>query len=178
MERGVSKQNGRVLVVEDDESELRLFEIAFGEVDHTIVVTSASNGEQAAELLEHAGPIADTHLPDVVILDLDLPNSNGMQVLRRFRDDEVLSAIPTVICSHHSTQETIDACYELGANAYFVKPFDYKELRQIAQQISTAWMGDAVNGTGRDRLELSTGPSTAPDHPLAGLVQEASKMDE
>lgn len=178
MAKGVSKQNGRVLIVEDEESELRLFEIAFGEVDDTITVTGASNGEQAVESLKHAGPIADTHLPDVVILDLDPPKSNGMQVLRRFRDDAVLSEIPTVICSHHSNRETVDACYELGANAYFVKPFDYEELRQIAQQITTAWAGDAVNGTGRDGLELSTGTSTAPDRPLAGLVHEASKMDE
>lgn len=180
MAKSVSKPKGEVLIVGDEESEVRLFEIAFDEVDENISVTSASDGEQAVELLQHGGPMADAHLPDVVILALDLPKLNGIQVLRRFRDDEVLSGITTVICSHHSSQETIDACYELGAKAYFVKPFDYEELLQIARQITTFWTGDIVDAIVRERSEPAADLNldTPHDNAQVGLVLKASKWHE
>lgn len=174
-----SKPNGQVLVVEDEESELRLFEIAFDEVDENIDVTSARDGERAVELLQQGGSVADTHLPDLVILDLDLPKLNGLQVLRRIRDDEVLSGIPTVFCPHHSSRETIDTCHELGASAYFVKPVDYEEVRQIARRIATVWTGEADDTILRDSLEPAD-PTVdrTHDQALAGFVHETSRWNE
>lgn len=175
----ISKPNGQVLVVEDDESELRLFEIAFDEVDEDIRVTSANDGEQAVELLRAGGSPTDTHPPDLLILDLDNPKSNGIQVLRRFHDDEVPSEIPIVVCSHHIGQETIDACYELGAKACFVKPLDYGELLHIANHITTLWTDDAVDATVRDGLEPAhLNVDSTQDGAVSGLVHEASKWNE
>lgn len=129
----------RVLIVEDKPQAARLFKLAFRELDKSISVETVTDGEQAVERLQQRENGVSEPLPDLVILDLDLPKLNGIQVLRRVREDDRHADLPIVICSQHSGQETIDACHDLGVSAYFVKPPDYDGLVSIARQVGAFW---------------------------------------
>lgn len=132
----------RVFIVEDDSPTLRLYEEAFREVDSSVQIESVRDGEKALTLLTES--VTNATPPDVVVLDLDLPKLHGTDVLRKLRERDHLSKISVVVISGNDDQETIDRCYQLGANSYIVKPEDYDELLEAARRVSTYWGQDQV----------------------------------
>lgn len=132
----------RVFIVEDDSPTLRLYEEAFREVDSSVQIESARDGERALDLLTES--VTDATPPDVVVLDLDLPKRHGTDVLRELRERGHLSTLSVVVISGNDDQQTIDECYRLGANSYIVKPENYDELLEAARRVSTYWGQDEV----------------------------------
>lgn len=133
-----------VLVVEDDSAAIRLYEEVFRDLDDRVTVTVVTDGRQALDVLHRRGEHADSRVPDLVVLDVDLPEIGGREVLREMREVGLLPSLPVVVCSQHADRETIDECYRLGASAYFVKPDDYDGLLRIAERVSTFWRTDEV----------------------------------
>lgn len=132
----------RVFIVEDDSPTLRLYEEAFREVESSVQIESARDGEKALALLTKS--VTDATPPDVVVLDLDIPKVHGTEVLRELRDRGHLSKLSVVVISGNDDQETINECYRLGANSYIVKPEDYNDLLEAARRVSTYWGQDEV----------------------------------
>lgn len=128
-----------VLVVEDDSAAIRLYEEAFRELEAPVDVSVVTDGKQALDVLHRRGEYVDAGVPDIVIHDLDLPEVGGRAVLRELHEVGLLPALPVVVCSQRTGQETIDECYRLGASAYFVKPDDYDGLLRIARRVSAFW---------------------------------------
>lgn len=133
----------RVLLVEDEYAAARLVELAFEEVDETIQFAAVPDGEAALDRLrgsiDEGGP-----LPDIMILDLDLPGMQGTEVLREINATDALTEIPVVMFSSNSDQEAIDRCYSLGASTYFVKPEDYAGIIEFAIEVRTYWGAAAL----------------------------------
>jgi two-component system response regulator len=135
--------NKVILLVEDNSTDEKLTLMAFkksGIANETIV---ARDGVKALDYLfgtgEHAGrDISVT--PTVMLLDLNLPRVNGLEVLRRVRGDERTRSLPVVMLTASKEEEDVVRSYSLGANAYVRKPVDFTEFVEAARTIGLFWL--------------------------------------
>jgi two-component system response regulator len=136
-------QNHRILLVEDnpDHRELTLMSLAENKVGNEVVVVS--DGLEAVEYLfgsgRHAGRDA-RDVPALILLDLKLPKLNGIEVLRRIRDDERTRYAPVVILTSSSEEEDIVASLENGANSYVRKPVDFPHFVEQLHRLQVYWL--------------------------------------
>jgi DNA-binding response OmpR family regulator len=131
-----------ILHVEDEENDILLFQYAMTKTDQDVSIQVATDGQQAIDYLNGEGNYANRAefpLPSLVLLDLKLPLVPGLQVLKWIRRERSLF-IPVVVLSSSENEEDIAAAYELGANAYLVKPSDTRHLCEIAKAIKDFWL--------------------------------------
>lgn len=111
----------RVLVV-DDEADIRLtLRLILELAGHEIL--EAADGAEALVMVQQS--------PDVVLLDIRLPDIDGLDVLRIMKGDPSVAGIPVVCVSAHSSEDTLRRALALGAVAYLGKPFDFAHLRRV-----------------------------------------------
>ena len=117
----------KILLVDDSEADVYLFQEAFRAVQSVHELEVARDGEQALQVL-HAGA-GKEHLRALILLDLNLPKTDGFEVLHAIRSDSKLRAIPVIVVSSSSDERQVRRAYESGANAYIVKPMnDFVDL--------------------------------------------------
>lgn len=131
----------RILLVEDNENDLELTMMALESGDFVNDVQVARDGEQALEYLERRGAYA--HRPDfdpaVVLLDLKLPKIDGLEVLERMKNHPKLRTLPVVMLSSSCEERDIARSYELGVNAYVVKPVDFEQFSNAIRELAQFW---------------------------------------
>jgi CheY-like chemotaxis protein len=130
-----------ILLAEDNaiDAELALRALEANEVDNKVV--RVPDGAEALDCLCQHGPY-ETRVsgpPLLVLLDLKMPKVDGLEVLRRIKTDPRLKPIPVVIFTSSREESDLERCYQLGANAYVVKPVDFSEYRAVLQHIRTFW---------------------------------------
>ena len=127
-----------ILLIEDNLSDIELTKRAF-EKDHIKnKVVVAEDGEEAlAYLFGKRGPPL---LPTVILLDLKLPKMNGLEVLRRIRNNEQCKRLPVVILTSSSEQRDLAESYNLGANSYIRKPVDFYQFAEAVRQLGLYWL--------------------------------------
>jgi two-component system, response regulator len=132
---------GWILLVEDNPDDVTLTLRALKTHNITNEVAVARDGVEALELLfgKEGGSGADP-LPALVLLDLNLPRVNGLQVLTRIRGDQRTRILPVVILTSSDEQRDIIDGYSLGANSYVRKPVDFVAFTQAAQQLGLYWL--------------------------------------
>lgn len=131
-----------ILLVEDNRDDVELTTLALAEAKITNPVVIAVNGVEAIDYLFGTGAYAgrDTsEQPVVVLLDIKLPLLNGIDVLRRMRDDERTKRTPVVMLTSSTEQVDIAATYDLGANSYVRKPVDFDNFVIAARQLGLYW---------------------------------------
>ncbi len=145
-------KSSRILLVEDnpDHQELTLMTLAENNVLNEVVVTS--DGVQALDYLFGTGEYAGRdprEVPALVLLDLKLPRLNGIDVLRRIREDPRTRLVPVVILTSSSEEEDIVASLENGANSYVRKPVDFGRFIEQVQRLQVYWLlvHEPVTGT-------------------------------
>lgn len=124
-----------ILLVEDNRGDALLASMAFkaGKIENNFVV--AQTGEDAMAMLRHEGIYAEQRLPDIILLDLNLPKMSGRDVLLQVKDDPKLKHIPVIILSSSSAEQDIAKSYNLHASAYIVKPLDLEKFRDVVSTI-------------------------------------------
>ena len=129
----------QVLLVEDNEGDVRLIKEAFSEskIDKTFSV--ARDGEEALNYLYARGKYADRTKPDIILLDINLPKKNGFESLESIKNDPVLKKIPVIMLSRSSSEEHVTKSYDLNANCYVTKPVDFDEYTQAVKIIEDFW---------------------------------------
>jgi CheY-like chemotaxis protein len=125
-----------VLIVDDNPGDIALLRESFRECSVQPRITAAHDAEQAFELLEDSR----REPPTLVILDVNLPRTNGFEVLRRIRSNERLKAVPVVIMSSSTLPSEVGQAYDLHANAYIGKPSNLEAYFEIARGIVTLWL--------------------------------------
>jgi two-component system, response regulator len=132
-----------ILLVEDNPSDEMLAVLAFKKCGIANDVIVARDGAAALDYLfgtgTHSGRAART-LPGLVLLDLNLPKIDGLEVLKRIRADERTRLLPVVILTSSNEEEDIVRGYTLGANAYVRKPMDFVEFAEAARTVSRFWL--------------------------------------
>lgn len=131
-----------ILIVEDDSADVEFLRRAFIKASVNNPVVSVANGEEAISYLRGDGNFADRSVfpfPRVVITDLKMPQMDGLQLLRWLKENPSFGVVPTIVLTSSTSQADVNACYALGATAYFVKPVDFNELEKIARIITDYW---------------------------------------
>lgn len=136
-----SGEGGRcVLVVEDHGPTAKLVSTLLEDTQDSLSTLVVGDGETCLDVLEGD----DAARPDLVLLDLDLPVLDGYAVLERRQEEQSLRRVPTIILSNTDDNETIEQCYEHGANAFIFKPGELDEYEAIAEQVTQFWFRTAV----------------------------------
>ena len=132
-----------ILLIEDnpDDEALTLRALKRNNITNRVLV--AHDGEEALNLLFGSGDMPGTrveHLPAVVLLDLQLPKIEGLEVLRRIRSDPRTKLLPVVILTSSKEQQDLLCGYRLGANSYVHKPVNFDEFVEATRQLGMYWL--------------------------------------
>lgn len=132
-----------LLLVEDnpDDEELTLLAFEQSSVSNEIVV--ARDGVEALDYLFGTGIYVNrdtTQMPTLILLDLQLPRINGLEVLERLRADNRTRWLPVVILTTSNEQQDLINSYSLGCNSYIRKPVDYNQFLTVVQQLGLYWL--------------------------------------
>ena len=130
----------RVLLVEDNEADVRLTREALREAGENVRLSAVGDGEQALAYLRREEGFEGASRPDLVLLDLNLPRKNGLEVLDEMRADEGLTRIPVIVLTSSAASQDVDACYARGANAFVVKPQDLDAFMELIAAIRNFWL--------------------------------------
>jgi len=131
----------RILLAEDNAHDVELTLAALEEHNLANEVVVARDGTEALDYLYHRGQFAGhaNGLPVVVLLDLKMPKVDGLEVLRQMRADPNLKHIPVVMVTSSREEQDLVHSYQLGVNAYVVKPVDFQKFVESVKQIGFFW---------------------------------------
>ncbi len=132
-----------VLLVEDNPDDVALTRRAFRKANIANDMVVATDGVDALDFLFGTGVHAGrdlTNLPEVVLLDLKLPKIDGLEVLRRLREDERTRLLPVVILTSSKEEQDMIRGYALGANSYVRKPVDFVEFTEAVRELGLYWL--------------------------------------
>lgn len=128
----------RILLVEDSVADAKLVQLALEESGSTSEVLRAEDGADAVVKLD-AIAAGDIVRPDLVVLDINLPRVNGIDVLRRIKADPDLRTLPVVVFSTSRSDVDVAAAYACGASSYVVKPVDLHRFMDVVRSIESYW---------------------------------------
>jgi DNA-binding response OmpR family regulator len=130
-----------LLLVEDDRKDVELTLAAFAECNFNNEINVVRDGAEALDYLYRRGSYSTrmNGTPLVVLLDLKLPKVDGIQVLQNLKEDPVLKSVPVVMLSSSCEERDVMRSYDLGANAYVVKPVDFDEFSAAVKEIGLFW---------------------------------------
>lgn len=143
-----------ILLVEDNDDDAELTAMAFKEANIRNRLLRVEDGVEALDYLFGRGKYATrdlTDLPVVVLLDLNLPRINGLEVLAALRGDERTKHLPVVVLTSSTEDKDRMAAYHNHANSYVQKPVDYDQFVNAARQLGLYWMVLNVPATGDAR---------------------------
>lgn len=129
-----------ILLVEDNPGDVRLTVEAFKDnrVESALVV--ARDGIEALAYLRHEGPFVGKALPDLILLDLNLPRMDGREVLAAIKADPALLHIPVVVLTTSRAEQDIQKAYLLQAACFITKPVDFDRFIEMVKIIDAFWM--------------------------------------
>ena len=119
-----------VLLIDDDEDDRFFMELAFKTNSPSTQVHLAAGGQQALDLLKVAHP-----LPDVILLDLNMPGISGFEILAQLKQSTIYRSIPVVILTTSDAETDQERARQLGATEFITKPTTYDGLSAIAERI-------------------------------------------
>jgi len=133
----------QILLVEDNEGDILLTLEAFKEIKIKNNIEVVKDGEEAIEFLKRRGQYAESLMPNLILLDINMPKLNGIEVLDFIKNDEQLKKIPVVMLTTSSSESDISACYEKSANCFITKPLDFGKFLNVVQAIESFWFNIA-----------------------------------
>lgn len=127
-----------ILLVDDDETDRELFKEAAATSIPGVTVSEAINGKEAIRVLNES-----EQLPDLILLDLNMPVMDGRETLKMLKKDPHLKAVPVCILTTSNASFDIRQAYEEGANLFQVKPLTFSHFQQILQNLDRVFRGNA-----------------------------------
>lgn len=146
--------DGPILQVEDDENDVLLLRYVLRAAGIPNALVTVSDGQEAIAYLSGEGEYADRArhpLPCLVLLDLKMPIKNGFDVLRWVRAQPALRCLVIVVMTASADQQDIDRAYDLGANAFVIKPTGTDQLAELMKSLHGFWMRHNQFATGCSR---------------------------
>jgi CheY-like chemotaxis protein len=131
-----------VFIADDDEDDVQFVKSALAEIDSGICLKRFANGiELINGLLK-----ANRELPDLVILDLNMPILDGRETLKMIRKNSGYDGLPVVVLTTSTQSDEKNACYSSGANLVFTKPWSYQVYLEIFKEIKEDWIDKHTAG--------------------------------
>lgn len=132
-----------ILLVEDNPDDVELTIRAFKKNNISNKMIIAKNGVEALDYLFGKGLYEGREindLPILIILDLNLPKIDGLEVLKAIRQNEITKLLPVVILTSSNQEEDVAASYKLGANSYLPKPVDFNNFMEVVKLLGLYWL--------------------------------------
>ena len=129
-----------ILLVEDNAGDVRLTREALREAEVRAELFAVADGEQAIAFLRGEGEHGEAERPDLILLDLNLPKKNGLEVLEEIKGDPDLRRTPVIMLTTSSAARDVAACYDRGVNCYVVKPLDLDDFTGLVREIDRFWL--------------------------------------
>jgi CheY-like chemotaxis protein len=130
-----------ILLAEDNPNDVELTISALSKLNLVNGVTVVKDGVEVMDYLRYEGKYKQREKanPSVLLLDIKMPRMDGIDVLREIRNDPDLKSLPIVMLTSSREEPDLKICYELGVNAYVVKPVDYKEFMDVVKHLGIFW---------------------------------------
>jgi len=141
------RQTQPVLLVEDNDEDYETTVRAFKKANLANVIFRCEDGDEALDFLFRRGSYADpvkSPRPGIILLDLNMPGTDGQEVLEEIKKDSELKKIPVIVLTTSSDGRDIDGCYEFGANSYIQKPVDIEGFMRAIQMLKEYWFEIAI----------------------------------
>lgn len=131
----------KILLVEDNPMDVELTMEALTEQNLANRVVVVNDGVEALEYLNFEGRFLDRERdkPAVILLDIKMPRMDGIEVLQNIRSNPALKSIPVVMLTSSREEPDLKRCYDLGVNAYVVKPLKFKDFYETVKQLGVFW---------------------------------------
>lgn len=132
-----------ILLVEDNRDDLDMTLRALRQANLANHIQVARDGEEAVEFIFCQGPHAGRNMdkgPKLVLLDLKLPKIDGMEILKRMKEDPRTKMIPVVMLTSSREQKDVIESYKLGVNSYIVKPVNFEGFSAAVQELGMYWL--------------------------------------
>ena len=129
-----------ILLVEDNPGDARLTLEAFKEGRVLNRLTVMKDGVEALAYLRRQGAYASARVPDLILLDLNLPRKSGREVLMEIKGDERLKTIPVVVLTTSADEQDVARAYSQHANCYITKPVDLEQFLRVVHSIEDFWL--------------------------------------
>lgn len=134
----------KILLVEDNEGDAELTIEALQDLAVKSQIEVINDGEQAISYLSNAGRLKDRKLPDLILLDLNLPKVDGKEVLLFVKNSEALKKIPVVVLTTSSLESDIAFAYNNHANCYMVKSGNLMEFNKAISALEAFWINSVT----------------------------------
>ncbi|MHC1736684.1 MAG: response regulator [Ignavibacteriaceae bacterium] len=130
-----------ILLVEDNEIDVELTLVALSEHNLANNIVTVSDGVEALEYLHYQGKFKYRKKgnPAVILLDIKMPRMDGIEVLSELKNDKSLRSVPVVMLTSSREEPDLKKCYELGVNAYVVKPVNFNDFVDAVKHIGVFW---------------------------------------
>jgi CheY-like chemotaxis protein len=135
-------QTKSLLLVEDSDEDFETFRRMMQKVSFTNPIYRCVDGDEALDFLYHTGNYIEPDRaprPAIILLDLNLPGTDGREVLAQIKQDDALKTIPVVIFTTSSNPKDIEACYRYGVSGYILKPINISLLMRTIQIFIDYW---------------------------------------
>ncbi|NCT40366.1 MAG: response regulator [Alphaproteobacteria bacterium] len=132
-----------ILIIDDSETDSLIMREALSQVVMGNNITILNNATEAIDLLNLKGDYKEAERPDLIILDINMPDFDGFEFLRVIKKDPRFIHIPTIALSGSKDPKEVFKSYKLGANCFIHKPNDIKKFKQVVAIINEFWLGIA-----------------------------------
>ncbi|MEX2485855.1 MAG: response regulator [Brumimicrobium sp.] len=136
-------KNYNILLVEDNEGDVLLTKEAFEESGFKNNLAIVNDGQEAINYLERISPFLEVDLPDIILLDINLPKLNGHEVLKYIKTNNNYKHIPVIMLTTSSSDVDVSACYANYANCYITKPTDVTDFFNVINELNRFWLKTA-----------------------------------
>lgn len=140
-------KNGRpvnILLIEDNPGDVRLTKEAFKESGMNVNLNVVMDGVEALLYLKQEETYTNAVIPDLILLDLNLPKKDGREVLEVIKKDDNLMCIPVVVLTTSGAEQDISNSYRLHANCYLNKPIEFDKFFDLIQKVEDFWLSTTV----------------------------------
>lgn len=123
-----------ILLIEDDNIEIMKLQRTVSKLELKHKITQAKNGEEALEFLN-----SDDRLPDIILLDLNMPRMSGIEFLEILKKDNALRYLPTIVLTTSENRADLLECYKIGIAGYVIKPLKYEDYESKLNKVLDYW---------------------------------------
>lgn len=136
------KKHNTILIVEDSDEDFYITQRAFKEAGCANPLIRCESGDEALDYLYRQGQYSDPETsprPSIIFLDLNLPGTDGREVLQTVKKSEELCKIPVIVITTSDAQQDVERCYAAGANSYVHKPVNMERFLDALKRLQTYW---------------------------------------
>lgn len=128
-----------ILLAEDNDNDVELTKLGFRRAKFAVELHHVSNGEDCLAFLRKEGPYAKVPMPDIILLDLNMPRMDGLEVMQEISNDAQLKHLVIVVLTSSKADEDVMRAYKQRCSSYLVKPINFEAFAKMIESLGNYW---------------------------------------